>query len=68
MRNTMMQKCEFSKMRDCSGFLQIGSHISGLSVPVQSTIGNSFTKVAIETFTIILNKTLALNLFSYGYL
>ena len=28
MQNTMMQKSEFSKIRDCSGFLQIGSHIS----------------------------------------
>ena len=27
MHNTMVQKSEFSKMRDCSGFLQIGSHI-----------------------------------------
>ena len=27
MQNTIMQKSEFSKMRDCSGFLQIGSHI-----------------------------------------
>ena len=27
MQNTIMQKYEFSKMRDCSGFLQIGSHI-----------------------------------------
>ena len=27
MQNTMMQKSEFSKMRDCSGFLQIGSHM-----------------------------------------
>ena len=28
MQNTIMQKSEFSKMRDCSGFLQIGSHIT----------------------------------------
>ena len=28
MQNTMMQKSEFSKMRDCSGFLQIRSHIN----------------------------------------
>ena len=27
MQNTMVKKSEFSKMRDCSGFLQIGSHI-----------------------------------------
>ena len=27
MQNTIMQKSEFSKMRDCSGFLQIGSHL-----------------------------------------
>ena len=27
MQNTIMQKSEFSKMRDCPGFLQIGSHI-----------------------------------------
>ena len=29
MQNTMVQKYEFSKMQDCSGFLQIGSHITG---------------------------------------
>ena len=28
MQNTMMQKSEFLQMRDCSRFLQIGSHIS----------------------------------------
>ena len=28
MQNTMMQKSEFLKMRDCSGFLQIGSQIA----------------------------------------
>ena len=27
MQNTIMQKSEFSQMRDCSGFLQIRSHI-----------------------------------------
>ena len=27
MQNTMMQKTEFSKMQDCSGFLQIRSHV-----------------------------------------
>ena len=27
-QNTMVQKSEFSKMRDCSGFLQIGSHLN----------------------------------------
>ena len=27
MQNTIMQKSDFSKMRDCSGFLQIGSHL-----------------------------------------
>ena len=27
MQNTMVQKSEFSKMQDCSGFLQIGSHM-----------------------------------------
>ena len=29
MQNTMMQNTEFSKMWDCSGFLQIGSHLNG---------------------------------------
>ena len=27
MQNTIMQKSEFSKMRECSGFLQIGSQM-----------------------------------------
>ena len=34
MQNTMVQKSEFSKMRDCSGFLQIGSHICTLECGV----------------------------------
>ena len=31
MQNTMVQKSEFYKMWDCSGFLQIGSHIINIT-------------------------------------
>ena len=38
MQNTMMQKSEFSKMQDCSRFLQIGSHILLINIVYCTTL------------------------------
>ena len=49
MQNTIKQKSEFSKMRDCSGFLQIGSHI------VQWVTRRGFNGFVVHVLNIFLN-------------